>query len=212
MIAPNHFYNVLSIWWDMVAVRAPVSAAGSARGLMDEDRRDESVGRRITMATAAAQDAAPRASIEKSKTGGEIMVTGTRTGERTVTTSSVPIDVLRGDELRASGYQETSEVLPQLAPSFSFANPTTPDGNTHIHSASLRGLSPDETLVLVNGKRLHGAAWVNTGGTIGKGATPTDLNQIPAAGIGWTCLGKVESSLEVRGELGDEAAMVHEKV
>ncbi|MCT8003824.1 TonB-dependent receptor [Sphingomonas sanguinis] len=136
------------------------------------------------IAAAAAQDAGSQAAIEQAEPGNEIVVTGTRAGERTVTTSPVPIDLLRGDDLRASGYQETSEVLRQLAPSFSFANPTTPDGNTHIHSASLRGLSPDETLVLVNGKRLHGAAWVNTGGTIGKGATPTDLNQIPAAGIG----------------------------
>jgi iron complex outermembrane receptor protein len=114
----------------------------------------------------------------------DIVVTGTRFSNRTVTTSPVPIDALRGDDLRASGYQETTEVLRQLAPSFAFATPTTPDGNTHIHSASLRGLSPDETLVLVNGKRLHNAAWVNTGGTIGKGSTPTDLNQIPAAAIG----------------------------
>jgi iron complex outermembrane receptor protein len=114
----------------------------------------------------------------------DIVVTGTRFSDRTVTTSPVPIDALRGDDLRASGYQETTEVLRQLAPSFAFATPTTPDGNTHIHSASLRGLSPDETLVLVNGKRLHNAAWVNTGGTIGKGSTPTDLNQIPAAAIG----------------------------
>lgn len=114
----------------------------------------------------------------------DIVVTGTRFSDRTVTTSPVPIDALRGDDLRASRYQETTEVLRQLAPSFAFATPTTPDGNTHIHSASLRGLSPDETLVLVNGKRLHNAAWVNTGGTIGKGSTPTDLNQIPAAAIG----------------------------
>ncbi len=116
--------------------------------------------------------------------GDDIVVTGSRLGERTVTTSAVPIDSLRGDDLRASGYQETTEILRQLAPSFAFATPTTPDGNTHIHSASLRGLSPDETLVLLNGKRVHTAAWVNTGGTIGKGSTPTDLNQFPASGIG----------------------------
>ncbi len=114
----------------------------------------------------------------------DIVVTGSRVGERTVTTAPVPIDVLHGETLRASTYQETTEILRQLVPSFAFATPTTPDGNTHIHSASLRGLSPDETLVLVNGKRLHTAAWVNTGGTIGKGAVPTDLNQIAPAGIG----------------------------
>ena len=131
-------------------------------------------------APAGQEDAAAAATAR----GDDIVVTGSRTGERTVTTSPVPIDVLRGDDLRASGYQETTEILRQLAPSFAFATPTTPDGNTQIHSASLRGLSPDETLVLVNGKRLHTAAWVNTGGTIGKGAVPTDLNQIAAAGIG----------------------------
>lgn len=115
---------------------------------------------------------------------GDIVVTGTRFSNRTVTTSPVPIDVLSGEEIRSSGYDETTEILRQQAPSFAFATPTTPDGNTHIRSASLRGLSPDETLVLVNGKRLHTAAWVNTGGTIGKGAVPTDLNQLPAAAIG----------------------------
>lgn len=132
----------------------------------------------LVPATSPAPDAAEASDDE------QIVVTGTRFGDRTVTNSPVPIDVLAGTELRASGYQETSEILRALAPSFNFANPTTPDGNTHIHSASLRGLSPDETLVLVNGKRLHTAAFVNNAGTIGKGATPTDLNQIPAVAIG----------------------------
>jgi iron complex outermembrane recepter protein len=151
-----------------------------------------SVGLTLSPAAAFAQTsnsqeitpAAPPTRVVEDDSGDDVVVTGSRVGRRTVTTSPVPIDVLSGEELRQSGYQETSELLRQLAPSFSFANPTTPDGNTHIHSAALRGLSPDETLVLVNGKRLHNAAWVNTGGTIGKGATPTDLNQIPAAGIG----------------------------
>lgn len=114
----------------------------------------------------------------------EVIVTGTNLPKRTVTSSPVPVDVLDGTIVRASGYQETAEILRQLAPAFAFANPTTPDGNTHIRSASLRGLSPDSTLVLVNGRRVHSSAWVNTSGTIGKGSAPTDLNQIPAAAIG----------------------------
>lgn len=61
----------------------------------------------------------------------DIVVTGTRVSERTATTSPVPIDVFRGEDIRASGYQETTEILRQLAPSFAFATPTTPDGNTH---------------------------------------------------------------------------------
>ncbi len=114
----------------------------------------------------------------------DIVVTGTRLGDRTVTSSPAPIDVLRGDDLRGSGYFETNQILRQLTPSFAFATPTTPDGNTHIRSASLRGLSPDSTLVLVNGQRIHSSSWVNTSGTLGRGAAPTDLNQIPAAAIG----------------------------
>ncbi|WP_448661996.1 TonB-dependent receptor plug domain-containing protein [Sphingomonas sp. CJ20] len=132
---------------------------------------------------AQAQDATPQSEPAPAE-GSAIVVTGTRFAGRTVTTSPVPIDVLSGEDVRASGYNETTEILRQQAPSFAFATPTTPDGNTHIHSASLRGLSPDETLVLLNGKRVHTAGWVNTGGTIGKGSVPTDLNQIPAASIG----------------------------
>jgi len=113
----------------------------------------------------------------------EIVVTGSRLQGRTVTDSPVPIDVLSGDEIRNSGYTETSKIIQDLVPSFNFPHPTTPDGNTHVRSASLRGLSPDQTLVLVNGKRRHTSAWVNTGGTVGKGAVSTDLNTIPPSAI-----------------------------
>jgi iron complex outermembrane receptor protein len=114
----------------------------------------------------------------------ELVVTGTRLPNRTVTNSPVPIDVLTSEELTRSGHSGTARVLQTLVPSFNYPTPTTPDGNTHIRSASLRGLSPDQTLVLVNGRRRHTAAWVNVGGTIGKGAVPTDLNAIPPSGIG----------------------------
>jgi iron complex outermembrane receptor protein len=113
----------------------------------------------------------------------ELVVTGTRLPNRTVTNSPVPIDVLTTEELTRGGHSGTARVLQTLVPSFNYPTPTTPDGNTHIRSASLRGLSPDQTLVLVNGRRRHTAAWVNVGGTIGKGAVPTDLNAIPASAI-----------------------------
>ena len=80
-----------------------------------------------------------------------VTVTGTRTQPRTVLTSPVPIDVLSAEDIRQSGYTDTSKILQALVPSFNFPHPTTPDGNTHIRSATLRGLSPDQTLVLVNG-------------------------------------------------------------
>jgi iron complex outermembrane receptor protein len=113
----------------------------------------------------------------------EVVVTGTRLANRTVTNSPVPIDVLTQEELTRSGHSGTARVLQTLIPSFNYPTPTTPDGNTHVRSASLRGLSPDQTLVLLNGHRRHTSAWVNVGGTIGKGSTPTDLNAIPASAI-----------------------------
>ncbi len=113
----------------------------------------------------------------------QVSVLGSRTQARTVLESPVPIDVLGAEEIRSSGYTDISQILQALLPSFNFPHPTTPDGNTHIRSATLRGLSPDQTLVLVNGKRRHASAWVNTGGTVGKGAVSTDLNAIPVSAI-----------------------------
>ncbi len=109
---------------------------------------------------------------------------GTRFEQRTVVESSVPIDVLAQREIRQGGYTETAKVLQTQIPSFNNPHPTTPDGNTHIRSATLRGLSPDQTLVLVNGKRRHTSAWVNTGGAIGRGSVSTDLNAIPTTALG----------------------------
>ncbi|WP_295555195.1 TonB-dependent receptor plug domain-containing protein [uncultured Stenotrophomonas sp.] len=113
----------------------------------------------------------------------QVSVLGNRTQARTVLESPVPIDVLGAEEIRSSGYADISQILQALLPSFNFPHPTTPDGNTHIRSATLRGLSPDQTLVLVNGKRRHASTWVNTGGTVGKGAVSTDLNAIPVSAI-----------------------------
>ncbi|KLD75623.1 TonB-dependent receptor [Xanthomonas hyacinthi] len=113
----------------------------------------------------------------------QVSVIGSRTQARTVLESPVPIDVFGAEDLRRSGYTDLSQILQSLLPSFNFPHPTTPDGNTHIRSATLRGLSPDQTLVLVNGKRRHPSAWVNSGGTVGKGAVSTDLNAIPVSAI-----------------------------
>jgi iron complex outermembrane receptor protein len=112
-----------------------------------------------------------------------IVTVGTRFDQRTVADSTVPIDILDRSEIRQGGYTELAKVLQTQIPSFNNPHPTTPDGNTHVRSATLRGLSPDQTLVLVNGKRRHTSAWVNTGGTIGRGAVSTDLNAIPTTAV-----------------------------
>lgn len=113
----------------------------------------------------------------------EIVVTGTRRIDRTVADSPVPIDVVPTAELLRSGSGEVNRILNQLVPSYNFPQPTITDGTDHIRPATLRGLSPDQTLVLVNGKRRHHTSLLNLNGSVGRGSTAADLNTIPAASI-----------------------------
>ncbi len=135
-------------------------------------------------ASASAQTVATPAAKDEPVALDAFVTIGSRFNQRTATESAVPIDVITEREIRQGGYTETAKILQTLIPSFNNPHPTTPDGNTHIRSATLRGLSPDQTLVLVNGKRRHTSAWVNTGGTVGRGAVSTDLNAIPSTAIG----------------------------
>ena len=112
-----------------------------------------------------------------------IIVTGTRTANRTVANSPVPVDVIGADQIANSGQTETNRILNQLVPSFNFPQPSIADGSDALRPATLRGLSPDQTLVLVNGKRRHVSALLNINGTIGRGSAAVDLNLIPGIAI-----------------------------
>jgi iron complex outermembrane receptor protein len=111
------------------------------------------------------------------------IVTGTRLNDRTVLNAPVPVDVLTPAEIQQSGQIETSQVIEMLAPSFNFPRPTINDGTDHVRPSTLRGLGPDQVLVLVNGKRRHTSALVNVNGSIGRGSTGVDLNAIPSSAI-----------------------------
>jgi len=113
----------------------------------------------------------------------QAVVLGTRAAQRTVLNSPVPIDVLTPTEIRQTGAVETSQIIQLLAPSFNFPRPAVADGTDHIRPSTLRGLGPDQVLVLLNGKRRHTTALVNVNGTIGRGSTGVDLNAIPASAI-----------------------------
>lgn len=113
----------------------------------------------------------------------KFVATGSRFNDRTVTQSPVPIDVISGTELKQGGYNETSQMLQANIPSFNFPRPSLTDGTDHIRPATLRGLAPDQVLVLINGKRRHTSALVNLNGSIGRGSVSTDFNAIPAAMI-----------------------------
>lgn len=113
----------------------------------------------------------------------EVVVTGTRRKDRSVADSAVPIDILSEEMLQTSGLTETNQLLSQLLPSFNFPQASINDGTDHVRPAQLRGLSPDHTLVLINGKRRHSSALVNLNGSMGRGSSAVDMNMIPANAI-----------------------------
>tara|TARA_R110002073_G_scaffold72537_1_gene177124 strand:- start:85551 stop:88244 length:2694 start_codon:yes stop_codon:yes gene_type:complete len=114
----------------------------------------------------------------------EVMLVGSRSPRRTAVDTAVPVDVLDVAEIaNATGKVEVNEILQYAAPSFNASKQSGSDGADHIVPASLRGLGPDQTLVLINGKRRHQSSLVNVFGTRGRGNSGTDLNAIPAASI-----------------------------
>ena len=114
----------------------------------------------------------------------EVVLIGSRNMNRTVVESTVPIDILDIKELSSAVPQvNLNQMLNYVAPSFTSNTQTISDGTDHIDPASLRGLGPDQVLVLINGKRRHNSSLVNVNGTFGRGSVGTDLNAIPAAAI-----------------------------
>ena len=114
----------------------------------------------------------------------EVQIVGSRNTKRTVVNSAVPIDIISvKDVTTQSGKLEINELLQYVAPSFNANKQSGSDGSDHVDPASLRGLGPDQTLVLINGKRRHQSSLINLFGTRGRGNTGTDLNAIPAASI-----------------------------
>ena len=115
---------------------------------------------------------------------GAVQVTGSRSYRRTATETPVAVDIIDIQEVASSnGNIELNRILQYLAPSFNATKQSGADGAEHIDPASLRGLGPDQTLVLINGKRRHQSSLVNIFGTRGLGNTGTDFNAIPASAI-----------------------------
>lgn len=133
----------------------------------------------LVSSPAMAQDAP----AEDEAVATDIVVIGSRRQDRTVADSAVPIDVISAESLTESGYTETNRLLGQLVPSFNFPQPSLTDGTDSVRPATLRGLAPDQTLVLVNGRRRHSSALLNLNGSVGRGSSAVDLNTIPPLAI-----------------------------
>lgn len=137
----------------------------------------------LTAGTAHAQqpaDAQPGAEEAREV----IVVTGTRTRGRSALETLAPVDVIGIDSLENNGSTELNVALSYALPSFQFPQPSLTDGTDSVRPATLRGLGPDQTLTLVNGKRRHVSALVNLNGSVGRGSAAVDLNTIPTTAIG----------------------------
>ncbi len=137
-------------------------------------------------ATSASTDGAARKSTEtpaKAKNLDAVIVTGTRAGNRTESSSLTPIDVISGDVLRQTGTIDLTQALERAIPSLNFPFAPASDTFAFQRPFELRGLSPDQVLVLVDGKRWHPGALVLSLGQIGQGSQGIDLNTIPLSAI-----------------------------
>ena len=132
----------------------------------------------LTATSALAQDA-----NKEARTLDTLIVTGTRVADRTVAESQSPIDIITPETLQATGTTELATALSRALPSLNFPRAAINDGTDAMRPAQLRGLAPDHTLVLVNGKRYHPGALVNVNGSQGRSSSPVDLNSIPIAAI-----------------------------
>jgi iron complex outermembrane receptor protein len=114
----------------------------------------------------------------------EVAITGSRNKKRTVVDTPVPIDVIDIKQVsQSTGQVEVNQLLQFSAPSFNSNKQSGSDGADAVDPATLRGLGPDQTLLLLNGKRYHQSSLINLFGTKGRGNTGSDMNTIPIAAI-----------------------------
>lgn len=139
---------------------------------------------RYQVTVAAGQTIDQNASLNVTGDLTDVVIVGSRSRQpRSKLNTVVPVDVISAREVKQFAQADLSQMLTYAAPSFQSARQTITDGTDHIDPAGLRGLGPDQTLVLINGKRRHNTALVNINGSVGRGSVGTDLNAIPASAI-----------------------------
>ncbi len=137
----------------------------------------------LATAVAAFLSSATPGAIAQEETIEEVTVLGSRQAGRSAADLPVPVDTLTSEAMSSSGQTEVGRMLQSLAPSFNFSSSSISDGSDALRPATLRGLGPDQTLVLINGKRRHQAGLIHINTSVGRGTAGVDLNAIPAASI-----------------------------
>jgi iron complex outermembrane receptor protein len=136
------------------------------------------------MAPAALAQEDTTEAAEDARTLETVVTLGTRVANRSALDTAAPVDVVSAEAIQNIGVGELNQALSVNLPALNFPRPALADGTDSVRPAALRGLAPDQTLVLVNGKRRHQASLVNVNGTIGRGASAVDLNTIPNLAVG----------------------------
>ena len=114
----------------------------------------------------------------------EIVTIGSRRPQRSNTDSSVPVDVISGDEFVNMGFADMDDMLKTAIPSYNVARNEISDAATIVRPANLRGLPPDNVLILVNGKRRHRSGVIaELGGSLSSGSQGADISAIPSMAI-----------------------------
>jgi len=113
----------------------------------------------------------------------QIAIVGSHINGRTIKELPVPVDIISGEILLKSGHTNLGQMLQALVPSFNFSRSAISDGSDVLQPATLRGLGPDQTLILLNGKRRHQASLIHINSSVGRGTAGTDMNAIPVRAI-----------------------------
>jgi len=153
--------------------------AGSARGIVDVTAELEGFQSR-TASVDASRDVTHDFVLRVSY-GQQITVGSRAIGAEKE--KAVPVVVFPAEQISTAPSSETSQILQKLTPSLNFPRPTITDGTDTVRPATLRGLGPDQLLVMINGKRRHASALVNANNSVGRGSSGVDLNAIPASAI-----------------------------
>ncbi|GAA4343676.1 TonB-dependent receptor [Flaviaesturariibacter amylovorans] len=109
----------------------------------------------------------------------DVVVVGSRTGARSLSNTPLPVDILSGRELQATGQTTFDKALQYKVPSFNTIQSPVSDATSLLDPYEIRNLGPSRTLVLINGKRKNASSLVYTWPSMGRGETGADLSAIP---------------------------------
>ena len=159
-------------WWQPCLLASVLALTGaSAVGAQDAEPQ-EPVG---------AQDAQPQEQVIDL---GELRVIGSRVAGRSAQESPVPVDIIQGEDLQTYGIRDMDSLLSATVPSYNVGQEPISDEATFVRPATLRGLPPDSTLVLVNGKRRHRGSVINfLGSPNSRGSQGADISTIPSIAL-----------------------------